>query len=152
MASHRLPTPSVGLLFLEISIICASPFFCPSASLDPQVPCVFLGAPTPNKGLPRWLRGKESACPCGRCLFHPWMGKTPWRRKWQPTPLFLPEDIPRTEEASGLQSTGSQRYDLVTKQQLLRKGLVSPQHIQIRVTCMIPQVLNEYLASIHPLR
>ena len=22
--------------------------------------------------------------------FDPWVGKTPWRRKWQPTPVFLP--------------------------------------------------------------
>ena len=23
-------------------------------------------------------------------LFHPWVGKSPWRRQWQPTPVFLP--------------------------------------------------------------
>ena len=23
--------------------------------------------------------------------FNLWVGKTPWRRKWQPTPVFLPE-------------------------------------------------------------
>ena len=22
--------------------------------------------------------------------FEPWVGKVPWRRKWQPTPVFLP--------------------------------------------------------------
>ena len=25
----------------------------------------------------------------GRCEFNPWIRKTPWRRKWQPTPVFL---------------------------------------------------------------
>ena len=28
-----------------------------------------------------------------RCKSHgfdPWVGKIPWRRKWQPTPVFLP--------------------------------------------------------------
>ena len=25
-----------------------------------------------------------------RCEFHPWVGKIPWRRAWQPTPVFLP--------------------------------------------------------------
>ena len=25
-----------------------------------------------------------------RSRFNPWIGKIPWRRKWQPTPLFLP--------------------------------------------------------------
>ena len=23
--------------------------------------------------------------------FDPWVGKNPWRRKWQPIPVFLPE-------------------------------------------------------------
>ena len=23
-------------------------------------------------------------------VFHPWVGKIPWRKKWQPTPVFLP--------------------------------------------------------------
>ena len=28
---------------------------------------------------------------CGRPGFHPWVGKIPWRRKWQLTPVFCPE-------------------------------------------------------------
>ena len=28
-------------------------------------------------GLPWWLSGKESACQCRKCWFHPWSGKTP---------------------------------------------------------------------------
>ena len=27
---------------------------------------------------------------CGRPGFNPWVGKIPWRRKWQPTPVFFP--------------------------------------------------------------
>ena len=27
---------------------------------------------------------------CGRPGFDPWVGKVPWRRKWQPTPVILP--------------------------------------------------------------
>ena len=37
--------------------------------------------------------GKEPACQCGRQKRHrfdPWFGKIPWRRKWSPTPVFLP--------------------------------------------------------------
>ena len=43
--------------------------------------------------LPWWLSGKESVCQCRRgkrCRFDPWVRKIPWRRKWQPTPVFLP--------------------------------------------------------------
>ena len=28
-------------------------------------------------------------CKCGRPGFNPWVGKTPWRREWLPTPVFL---------------------------------------------------------------
>ena len=34
-------------------------------------------------GFPRGLSGKESACKCRRCGFHPRVGKVPSRRKWQ---------------------------------------------------------------------
>ena len=34
--------------------------------------------------------GKVSVYQCGRPGFDPWVGKIPWRRKWQPTPVFLP--------------------------------------------------------------
>ena len=40
--------------------------------------------------LPLWLSGKEPICQCRRCGFDPWVGKIPWRRKWPPTPVFLP--------------------------------------------------------------
>ena len=33
--------------------------------------------------------GKESTCN-ERLGFHPWVGKIPWRRAWQPTPVFFP--------------------------------------------------------------
>ena len=39
-----------------------------------------------------WLRGKESACQCRRHRFNLWVRKIPWRRKWQPAPVFLPEN------------------------------------------------------------
>ena len=34
--------------------------------------------------------------------FDPWVGKIPWRRAWQPTPVFLPGEFPRTEKPGGL--------------------------------------------------
>ena len=49
------------------------------------------GAPYVNGiGLPRWLSSKESTCQCSRCGFNLWVRKIPWRRKRQPTLLFLP--------------------------------------------------------------
>ena len=43
-----------------------------------------------NTGLPRWHLCKESACQCKRHGLYLWVGKIPWRKKWQPTPVFLP--------------------------------------------------------------
>ena len=39
--------------------------------------------------LPRWCSGKESTCQGRRHSFDPWVRKIPWRRKWQPTVVFL---------------------------------------------------------------
>ena len=77
------------------------------------------GKKTPYEGLPRWLSGKESAYQNRRLGFDPWVRKIPWRRKWQPTPVFLLGKIPPTEEPGvlelqrfkGLQSfKGLQRF------------------------------------------
>jgi len=45
-----------------------------------------------NRGFPGGTNSKESACQCRRCKRHrfdPWVRNTCWRRKWQPTPVFL---------------------------------------------------------------
>ena len=34
---------------------------------------------------------KNLPCNAGDAGFDPWVGKIPWRRKWQPTPEFLSE-------------------------------------------------------------
>ena len=54
--------------------------------------------PRPIKQNLSWLLGfpgdascKEPTCQCRRYKrqrFNPWMGKIPWRRKWQPTAIF----------------------------------------------------------------
>ena len=51
-----------------------------------------------EEGFPAGSDGKESACQCRRCGFDPRVGKIPWRREWQPTPVFL------LGEAHGLSS------------------------------------------------
>ena len=40
---------------------------------------------------------------------HPWVGKIPWRRAWQPITVFLPGESPWTQEPGRLQSMGLQR-------------------------------------------
>ena len=60
------------------------------------------------RALPRWLSGKEPARQCKRCRFDPWVAKIRWRRKWQPTPVFLPGES-QGREPGGLPSMGSHR-------------------------------------------
>ena len=59
----------------------------------PRDPREILLLPSQSRGLPWWLSGKEPARQCRRCKrygFHPWVEEFPWRRKWQPTLVFLP--------------------------------------------------------------
>ena len=58
---------------------------------------------SPKLGFPGGLSGKESACQCRRHGFDPWVKKIPWRRKWQPTAVYL------SGKAHGQRSVGSQK-------------------------------------------
>ena len=65
-------------------------------------------------GFPGGTNGKEPTCQWSRLKrreFNPWVGKIPWRRAWQPTPVFLPGESPWTEEPGRLQSMGPQRVE-----------------------------------------
>ena len=45
--------------------------------------------------------------------FDPWIGKIPWRRAWQPTPVFLPEEAPPGERSlAGCSPWGCKELDM----------------------------------------
>ena len=49
-----------------------------------------------HMGFPHGWVVKECSCQgrgCRRDQFHPQVGKVPWRRKWQPTPVFFPGEV-----------------------------------------------------------
>ena len=73
------------ILYLFISLTYSIPL-----PLSPLVATQFFFISVTLFGLPWWLSGKESACHCRRCRFYPWVRKIPFKRKWQPTPRFLP--------------------------------------------------------------
>ena len=64
----------------------------------------------------RWLHAKESACQCRRCRLDPWVGKIPWRRKWLPTPVFLPGESHGQRGLEGYSPWGHKRvkHNLMT--------------------------------------
>ena len=56
------------------------------------------------KGFPRWLTHKESSCQgrkCKRWGFDPRIRKIPWKRKWQPVPVFLLEKFQGQRSLAG---------------------------------------------------
>ena len=53
---------------------------------------------------------------CRRCGFDLWDGKIPWRKKWQPTPIFLPGKSHGQRSLAGYSAWGGKESD-TTKQQ-----------------------------------
>ena len=71
------------------------------------------------KGVPWWLSGKESACECGRQI-RSLIQEVFWRKKWQPTPGFLPGKSHGQRSLVGYSLWGRKRvgHDSPTKQQV----------------------------------
>ena len=44
---------------------------------------------------------KNPPCQYRRRRLDPWVGKIPWKRKWQPTPVFLPGASPGQRSLAG---------------------------------------------------
>ena len=44
--------------------------------------------------------------------FDPWVGKIPWRRKWQPTPVFLPGESHGQRSLEVYSSWGRKESDM----------------------------------------
>ena len=60
--------------------------------------------------------GKSVCLQCWRPRFNPWVGKIPWRRKWQPTPVLLPGKSHGQRSLVGCSPWG--RKELGTTEQL----------------------------------
>ena len=47
-----------------------------------------------------------------RLRFDPWVGKIPWRRVWQPTPVFLPGESHGQRSLEGYIPWGHKKLDM----------------------------------------
>ena len=77
-------------------------------------------------GLPRWLSGKEFTYQCRRHRsrgFSPWVGKIPWRRKWKPTPVFLPGKCHGQRSLAGYSPWGHKDSDTKYTTNVTEEGL-----------------------------
>ena len=65
-------------------------------------------------GFPADARGTELAYQCRRHKrhwFNPWVGKIPWSRSWQPTPVFLPGESHGQRSLEGYSPWGHKESD-----------------------------------------
>ena len=60
---------------------------------------------------PRWLSGEELACRRRRLRFDPLVGEIPWRREWQPTPVFMPGKSHGQRNLAGYSPRGRKEPD-----------------------------------------
>ena len=70
-------------------------------------------------GLPWSLSGKRIHRNCRRCRFNPCVRKIPWKRTWQPTPVFFPGKSHGQKGPVGYSPRGRKRvgHDVAAKQQ-----------------------------------
>ena len=77
----------------------------------------------------------ESACNTGdlgsRPGFNPWIGKIPWKRKWQPTPVFLPGKSHGWRSLAGYSAWGPKESDMT-------------EWLTLSVLCLAIQALSIY--------
>ena len=65
-----------------------------------------------TKGLmAQWLRIRLQCRSFRRHRFNPWVGKMPWRRRWQPTPAFLPGESQGLWSLAGYSPWGQTESD-----------------------------------------
>ena len=102
-----------------------------------------------------WCSGQESACQCRRPRWHrfdPWVEKIPWRRKWQPAPVFLPGKSHRQRSLAGYslwscKDSDTTEHTLSYKADIIRlvrwyQILLLCLHASVPVNCLFIPVLN----------
>ena len=63
-------------------------------------------------GMPGGSTGKKIHLQCRRCKFELQVGKIPWKRAWQPTPVFLPGEFHGQRSLVGYSPWGHKESDM----------------------------------------
>ncbi|CAI9158409.1 unnamed protein product [Rangifer tarandus platyrhynchus] len=71
---------------------------------------------------------KKCFLQCRRPRFNPWVGKILWRRKWQPTLVFLPGEFYEQRSLAGYSPWGGKELD--TTEPLTLQGFLLVQAIK----------------------
>ena len=80
--------------------------------LLPEGDCLFISSSPPSQVSYALLAEWQSVrLQCRRPSFHPWIRRTPWRRAWQPTPVFLPGEAHGQRSLAGYSPRGRRESD-----------------------------------------
>ena len=126
-----------------------NPFSCSSflCLLTDSLPWEFRVDKSQARDFPGGTSGKEFDCQCKRCKthrFHSWVGKIPWRRKWQPALVFLPGRFHGLRSLGGYSPWGQSRT-LSTHTRIPRHGFIFLTHINIKCILFLELIEHSLL-------
>ena len=92
-------------------------------------------------GLPSGTSDKEPACQCRRLKRHrfdSWVGKIPWRRAWQPSPVLLPGESHGQRSLADCSPWGRKESDMTssTPVEKVKSYAVKHYHCQLSLDAM----------------
>ena len=85
-----------------------------------------------------------------RCRFNPWVKKVPWRKAWQPTPVFLPGESQGQSSLEGYSPQGCKESDM-TEVNEHTSSLLDCGHVKDRKP-LYPRSLNRHTINIYGLQ
>ena len=77
-----------------------------------------------------WIRRYSVYLQCGIPRFDPWVGKIPWRRKWQPTPGLLPGQSHGQRSLVGYSPWGHKESDTTERLQFTSLHFLSGSEVK----------------------
>ena len=111
-------------------------------------------------GFPGGTNDKESVCQCRSCKrreFNLWVWKILWRRKWQPTPVFLPGEshgqrslwVTKSQTQLSMHAIKSNIKSVTTRQWniqtvLKQNELLSHEKTWRQLKCILPSERRSY--------
>ena len=81
---------------------------------------------------------------CRRPGFGPWVGKIPWRRQWQPTPVFLPGESYGRRSLVGYHPQGCKESDTTERLHSLTERVFSSTDLRLSYTEFLPLFFSSF--------
>ena len=85
-----------------------------------------------------WVKNPPAVQESRRCGFDPWVGKVPWRKAWQPTPVILRGEFHGQRILEGYSPWGHRSWTFLKQ--------LSTAHVPIHFSSLIPKMLMFILA------